>query len=160
MAPSPISAMKKPCMARKRFPHYCPFVRGIHRRQWILLTRGSVMWNLDISFFIGLKRCWTNCRVSADPRPHDAQCGFTATMVTEVVPRDPPRAGIGWCATGNIQPLFVSSQGSFCVCAQPMGDDVTMQRRLSLAGRIHKMIHGSWLKYFWKFLFWLWLMIH
>ena len=30
-------------------------------------------------------------------------------------------------------------QGSFCECAQPMRDDVTMQRHLSLAGRIHKM---------------------
>ena len=31
-------------------------------------------------------------------------------------------------------------QGSFCECAQPMRDDVTMQRRLSLAGPIHKII--------------------
>ena len=31
-------------------------------------------------------------------------------------------------------------QGSFCVCTQPTRDDVTMQRRLSLAGCIHKMI--------------------
>ena len=31
-------------------------------------------------------------------------------------------------------------QGSFYVNAQPVRDDVTMQRRLSLAGRIHQMI--------------------
>ena len=31
-------------------------------------------------------------------------------------------------------------QGLFCVRAQPMRDDVTLQRRLSLAGRMHKMI--------------------
>ena len=30
-------------------------------------------------------------------------------------------------------------QGSFCVCAQPMRDDVTLQHCHSLAGRIHKM---------------------
>ena len=33
-------------------------------------------------------------------------------------------------------------QGSFCIWAQPMRDNVTMQRRLALAGRIHKMISG------------------
>ena len=32
------------------------------------------------------------------------------------------------------------TEGSFCVCAQPMRNDVTMQRRLSLAGRILKRI--------------------
>ena len=31
-------------------------------------------------------------------------------------------------------------QGSFCICAQPMRDDVTIQSRLSLAGHIYKMI--------------------
>ena len=31
----------------------------------------------------------------------------------------------------------------FYACAQPMRDDVTMLRRLSLAGRIHKMIPES-----------------
>ena len=31
-------------------------------------------------------------------------------------------------------------QGSLCVCVQPMRDDVAMQHRLSLIGRIHKMI--------------------
>ena len=36
--------------------------------------------------------------------------------------------------------LHDCSQGSFCECAQPMRDDVT--RRLSLDGRIHKMIPG------------------
>ena len=30
--------------------------------------------------------------------------------------------------------------GSFCECAQPMRDDATLQRSLSLAGHIHKMI--------------------
>ena len=33
-----------------------------------------------------------------------------------------------------------SLPGWFCLCAQPMRDDVTLYRRLSLAGRIHKMI--------------------
>ena len=31
-------------------------------------------------------------------------------------------------------------QGYFCEYAQPMGDDVTLYRRLSLTARIHKMI--------------------
>ena len=34
----------------------------------------------------------------------------------------------------------VSGPRSFCVCAQPMRDDVALQQHLSLAGRIHKMI--------------------
>ena len=33
-------------------------------------------------------------------------------------------------------------QRSFCGCAQPIRDDVTLQRRLSLFERIHKMIPG------------------
>ena len=33
-------------------------------------------------------------------------------------------------------------QGSFCVCTQPMSDDVTMSHCLSLAGRIHILIPG------------------
>ena len=32
------------------------------------------------------------------------------------------------------------TQGSFCVCDQPMRDDITLYRHLSLAGLIHKMI--------------------
>ena len=34
-------------------------------------------------------------------------------------------------------------QGSFCECAQPMNDDVILQHRLSLAGRILRMIPGE-----------------
>ena len=41
------------------------------------------------------------------------------------------RPGLGW-----------AKQGSFWVCAQPMRTDVTMQRRLSLAGRMRRMIPG------------------
>ena len=36
--------------------------------------------------------------------------------------------------------LVCIKQGSFCLCAQPMSDDVTSQCDLSLAGRIHKTI--------------------
>ena len=39
-----------------------------------------------------------------------------------------------------VNSLWSSDQGSFCVCAQPVRDDVTMWRHLSLAGRTHKMI--------------------
>ena len=35
------------------------------------------------------------------------------------------------------------SKGSFCVCTQPMRDDITLQHCLPLAGRIHKMIPAS-----------------
>ena len=35
--------------------------------------------------------------------------------------------------------FFFVYQGSFCVCPQPMADDVTIKRRFLLAGRIHKM---------------------
>ena len=34
-------------------------------------------------------------------------------------------------------------QGSFCACTRPMRDNVTLSRRLSLAGRTHKMIPVS-----------------
>ena len=34
-------------------------------------------------------------------------------------------------------------QGSFLVCTQPIGDYVTLYRRFSLAGRIHKMISAG-----------------
>ena len=34
-------------------------------------------------------------------------------------------------------------QGSFCECTQPIRDEVTLQRCLSLAGRIHKVIPAT-----------------
>ena len=37
----------------------------------------------------------------------------------------------------------VHAQGLICECTQPMRDDVALQRRLSLAGCIHKMIPVS-----------------
>ena len=43
------------------------------------------------------------------------------------------------------------SQGSFCVCAQPIRDEFTMQCHHPLAGRIHKMVPGIMR---WKQLFW------
>ena len=36
--------------------------------------------------------------------------------------------------------MSVFMQGLFCVCAQPMRGDVTLQSRLSLAGRMHNII--------------------
>ena len=41
--------------------------------------------------------------------------------------------GIWYSGTNKIQ-------GSFCVCDQPMRNNVTMLHRLSLAGRVHKII--------------------
>ena len=35
-------------------------------------------------------------------------------------------------------------QGSFCACVQPMRDDVTIQRHLSLAGLMHRMIPAQY----------------
>ena len=32
------------------------------------------------------------------------------------------------------------NQGSFCVCTQPVREDIMIYHLLSLAGRIHKMI--------------------
>ena len=40
-------------------------------------------------------------------------------------------------------PVSHSVQWSFCVYAQGMKDDVTLQRRLSLAGQMHKMINAA-----------------
>ena len=41
----------------------------------------------------------------------------------------------------NQAAMFVfNMQGSFCVCAQSMRDDITLWSRLPFAGRIHKMI--------------------
>ena len=36
--------------------------------------------------------------------------------------------------------IYELMQGSFCVCPQPMINDVTLYRHLPLAGSIHKMI--------------------
>ena len=43
--------------------------------------------------------------------------------------------------------VFITSHGSFCVSTQPMRDNVTMYRRLSMAGHIHKMIPVSFLSH-------------
>ena len=52
-----------------------------------------------------------------------------------------------WFPLGSLSILIFRSwhvcwfiQGTFCACTQPMRDDVTFQRRLSLAGRIHIMV--------------------
>ena len=42
-----------------------------------------------------------------------------------------------------ITQLYGKSQGSFCVYIQPMRDGITLQRYLSLAGCIHRMIPES-----------------
>ena len=49
---------------------------------------------------------------------------------------------ITW-ASAEQDPWCCVVQGSFCVCIQPMSDNVALQRRLPLAGRIFKMIPGS-----------------
>ena len=45
-------------------------------------------------------------------------------------------------AVKDMAPCRIASHihGSFCVCTQPMRDDVTMERRLLLAGCIHMVI--------------------
>ena len=51
------------------FPHYWPFVRGIH---WLHLTKG---WHCGASMFpylLGSTCCWTNCWVAGDLRCHYA----------------------------------------------------------------------------------------
>ena len=45
-----------------------------------------------------------------------------------------------WCCQWDNTVLCCTTQGSICIWAQPMKDDVTVQRRLSLAGPIHRMI--------------------
>ena len=42
----------------------------------------------------------------------------------------------------SVHPTY-NLHGSFCVCAQPMGNHVILHHRLSLVGRIHKMIPES-----------------
>ena len=51
------------------------------------------------------------------------------------------QANLQW--SGTRIPWKCGAQGSFCVCTQSMRDDITMSHRLSLAGRIHKMIPGG-----------------
>ena len=58
--------------------------------------------------------------VTNDLVPHDTKSSAT-TLMTKM-------------------PWFSHYQGSFCKYAQPMRDDVTSLRRLSLAGRIYKII--------------------
>ena len=41
---------------------------------------------------------------------------------------------------GGLSKFELMKQGPFCVCAQPMRGDFAIQRLLSLAGRVYKMI--------------------
>ena len=47
------------------------------------------------------------------------------------------------CSASEINDNIITTQGSFCECTQPMKDDVTMYRPLSLTGRIHKIIPAN-----------------
>ena len=60
---------------------------------------------------------------------------------------------MAWCcrcgnpSTGSMmQRLSWDVQGSFCECAQPMRDDITLMCYLSLAGSIHKKIPDVFVK--------------
>ena len=52
-------------MAWKRFPHYGPFVRGIHRLSVDSSHKESVMRSFHISFDVASISCWTCGRVAA-----------------------------------------------------------------------------------------------
>ena len=51
----------------KHFPHYCPFVRGIHG-PLVNLRKGPVLW----IFYILWTSCCTNSRMASDLRHYDA----------------------------------------------------------------------------------------
>ena len=59
-------------MACKTFPHYWPFVRGIHRWPVDCPHKGPVMWNFDFFFMYVKNTSRTNSRVVDDFRRHDA----------------------------------------------------------------------------------------
>ena len=61
----------------KSFPHYWPFVRGIHQYNWwIPLTKRVSNVDLDVSLFWTWPSCWTNSRFTSYFRWHDThQCG-------------------------------------------------------------------------------------
>ena len=67
-----------PC---KGFPHYWPFVRGIHRSPMDSPHTGSVMRSFDIFFPLSLKRCWINCRVAGDLTSCVKQIHFTQNTI-------------------------------------------------------------------------------
>ena len=136
----------------KPFPRYWPFVRGIHRSpvnsprkgQW----RGALMFTLICARING----WVNNREAGDLRRYRAHYDVIVMVL----------GGYTWSImrTQNIEcchPFSESTQttrtlpetqGPFGARARTMRDDVTLKRRLPLAGCMHKMISEnktSWL---------------
>ena len=58
-------------MSWKNFPHYWPFVRGIHWSLVVSSHKGRPMLNYDYSLLFALTSCWTNSQVACDLRYHD-----------------------------------------------------------------------------------------
>ena len=57
--------------AGKRFLHYCPFVREIHRASMESPPKRPVTWSFDFfSLLLICTRCWINIRVASDFRRH------------------------------------------------------------------------------------------
>ena len=107
-------------MTRKRIPHYWTFMRRIKSHP----HKGSVM--RSFMFF---------CVFFPELLIKESSCRWRYNMVSLTISYS--HSSCLWLLTIS---MTTDNQGSFCVCAQPMRDDVTLQRRLSLAGRIHKMI--------------------
>ena len=77
------------------------------------------------------------CHMKWKPFGHRCEVAWLFYPLTQQAPQPPlpPKKP-------NILPRNFSRDyyWSFCICAQPLRDDVAMQRRLSLAACIHKMI--------------------
>ena len=58
-------------MKWKSFPHYWPFVKGIHRWPVDSFRKGPVMRTFDVPLLLVRTDCWNNTRIAGDQRGHD-----------------------------------------------------------------------------------------
>ena len=122
----------------KHFPRYWPFVWGFrrspvnspHKGQW----RGALMFSLICVWINGLsKQSW----------------GWWFETPS----------GSLWRHSNDVTKRWILKQGWSQVCAQPMRDVVTKQRRLSLAGRKPRIIPVKYITENWNHMIILYLII-
>ena len=58
---------------RKQFPHYCPFVKGIHCSSVVSHHKRPVMWHIVLSWMMTWINCYSNSRVVGDSRQYDVK---------------------------------------------------------------------------------------
>ena len=70
---TPLVEQHDDVMTWNSFPHYRPFVKGIHRSPVDFLHKDTLMRTFDVSLKLAWTNCWTNSRIADDLRRHDIQ---------------------------------------------------------------------------------------